>query len=1246
MSDSPVVILFDINGNEVSTTDGYAVSGSTPGLIIAGTDGSNAYLIKTDATGRLLTVSDPQGTAGTPAGGVLSVQGVVGGQALPINGSVTANIGTTNGLALDTNLVKLTIAPGTALGSNTLSMIGGSVTTSAPSYSNGSINPISLNTAGAIRVDGSGVTQPVSGTVNVQQTTAANLNATVVQGNAGSAAQSWFTKISDGTDTVGISTVGGAKALKVDIVQTVGGSSSTADGYVTTAAPSYTNNTARALSLTTAGALRVDGSAVTQPISGTITANAGTGTFTVSGTVAATQSGTWNVNNISGTVSLPTGAATETTLATLLTSSTFTGRINTLGQKTMANSTPVVLSSDQSAIPITDNSGSITVDGTIAATQSGTWNITNISGTVSLPTGAATESSLVKLTLAQGSSTSGQTGVLNLAAVTTSAPSYTNGQSSPLSLDTTGALRVNVTAGGANASVSSTGSAPPASATYIGGSVTTAAPSYTNGQMSGLSLTTSGQLRVDGSGVTQPVSGTITANAGTGNFTVVQASAANLNATVTGTVAATQSGTWTVQPGNTANTTPWLTSISQGGNTATVTGSNALKVDGSAVTQPISAASLPLPTGAATESSLAKLTVAQGAALGTNTQALVGGSVTTSAPTYTNGQISPLSLDTTGALRVATSATADGYQSGTLGALNNTVTIDLTGKKSAGVMFNYGTLNGTITYEFTLDGTTWLTDPDIGYPSIPVNNLNTLIYDQFNIFGGLKAVRVRVSSYTSGSASAALATSEAPDIGTTNSWFSYWNETGVPLGNGGNKVGVTNVGGQYALKVDVVQSVGGGSGGTADGYATTSAPTYSNNTSNPLSLTTTGLLRVDGSAVTQPVSGTVTVSGTVAATQSGTWTMQPGNTANTTPWLITLSQGGNAATVTASNALKVDGSAVTQPVSGTITANAGTGNFTVVQSTASNLRSQTASEGSTGSSPPSVAGLTGGSVTTAAPSYTNGQMSALSLTTTGLLRVDGSGVTQPVSGTITANAGTGSFTVVQSTAANLRAQTASEGSTGSSPPAIAGLTGGSVTTAAPSYTNGQMSALSLTTAGLLRVDASGTTQSISGTVTANAGTGNFTVTQATASNLRAQTAAESATGSAPPSLAVLTGGSVTTAAPVYTNGQMSALSLNTSGQLRVEAAGSNTATPTLANVSGSASSVTLIASNTARKGATIYNDSTVNLYVKFGSAASTTSFTVLMLPGGYYEVPFSYTGIITGIWDSATGAARTTELTA
>lgn len=40
----------------------------------------------------------------------------------------------------------------------------------------------------------------------------------------------------------------------------------------------------------------------------------------------------------------------------------------------------------------------------------------------------------------------------------------------------------------------------------------------------------------------------------------------------------------------------------------------------------------------------------------------------------------------------------------------------------------------------------------------------------------------------------------------------------------------------------------------------------------------------------------------------------------------------------------------------------------------------------------------------------------------GRVPVDGSGVTQPVSGTVTANAGTGSFTVAQATHANLKAQ--------------------------------------------------------------------------------------------------------------------------------------------------------------------------------------------------------------------------------
>lgn len=56
-----------------------------------------------------------------------------------------------------------------------------------------------------------------------------------------------------------------------------------------------------------------------------------------------------------------------------------------------------------------------------------------------------------------------------------------------------------------------------------------------------------GVLSVDDNGGSLTVDGTVTANAGTGSFTVAQATAGNLNATVTGTVASTQSGTWSIR---------------------------------------------------------------------------------------------------------------------------------------------------------------------------------------------------------------------------------------------------------------------------------------------------------------------------------------------------------------------------------------------------------------------------------------------------------------------------------------------------------------------------------------------------------------------------------------------------------------------------------------------------------------------------------------------------------------------------
>ncbi len=84
------------------------------------------------------------------------------------------------------------------------------------------------------------------------------------------------------------------------------------------------------------------------------------GTVTISGTVAATQSGTWNINNVSGTVSLPTGAATEATLATRASEATLATRASettlsalntkvTLGSTAAATAISVNLSTRQEA---------------------------------------------------------------------------------------------------------------------------------------------------------------------------------------------------------------------------------------------------------------------------------------------------------------------------------------------------------------------------------------------------------------------------------------------------------------------------------------------------------------------------------------------------------------------------------------------------------------------------------------------------------------------------------------------------------------------------------------------------------------------------------------------------------------------------------------------------------------------------------------------------------------------------------
>lgn len=167
-----------------------------------------------------------------------------------------------------------------------------------------------------------------------------------------------------------------------------------------------------------------------------------------------TQSGTWDIGSITTLPALPAGS-------------------NVIGAVTQSGSwnvgitgTPTVTVGNAS-IPVTDNGGSLTVDGTVAATQSGSWDIGSITTLPSLTAGSATIGSIASI----GTSVTPGTGAANLgksedsahadgdtgvavwgvrndaASVLTSA----SGDYSPIAVDSRG--RVQVVDGGASLTV-------------------------------------------------------------------------------------------------------------------------------------------------------------------------------------------------------------------------------------------------------------------------------------------------------------------------------------------------------------------------------------------------------------------------------------------------------------------------------------------------------------------------------------------------------------------------------------------------------------------------------------------------------------------------------------------------------------------------------------------------------------------------------------------------------------------------
>lgn len=217
-------------------------------------------------------------------------------------------------------------------------------------------------------------------------------------------------------------------------------------------------------------------------------------------------------------------------------------------------------------------------------------------------------------------------------------------------------------------------------------------------------VSAAGALKVDASSVAVPVtdnSGSLTVDApvgtpafvrlsdGSSAITTLPVSVASIPShavTNAGTFAvqsaATQSGTWTVQPGNTANTTAW-------------------KVDGSAVTQPVSVASIPshAVTNAGTFAVQATLTAETTKVIGTVNVAASQTIATTNAGTFAvqNTAVQPAAQTYTG--NVNTQGTKATYRAVTLAPAIDAagVLFQMQGSASKTIRITKITLGGVLT---------------------------------------------------------------------------------------------------------------------------------------------------------------------------------------------------------------------------------------------------------------------------------------------------------------------------------------------------------------------------------------------------------------------------------------------------------------------------------------------------------------------------------------------------------------------
>lgn len=429
--------------------------------------------------------------------------------------------------------------------------------------------------------------------------------------------------------------------------------------------------------------------------------------LTTSDAITASQGGSWTVG-LTGTVPLPTGAATSALQLTL--NSLLPGALDgTGGLKT-------------------HEQGTVAVTGTFFQ---GTQPVS--AAVLPLPTGAATAAKQPALGTA-GAASSDVLSVQGVASMTplktdssaTTQPISASALPLPSGASTAAKQAALGTAGSPSADVITVQGATSMTALKTDASATTQPISATalplpTGAATDASLTGGTQRTKLTDGTTNAAVKAASTAAGATDPALVVAISPN------NTIAATESGTWTVQPGNTPNTTAW-------------------KVDNSAVTQPGSSAIQdPAFLAPGSTSAPSKAPVVMGKTADGTPQyvplplAAGGGSVIVSGTLSSAGAADAVS---TGA---PTTFNANAVCTGAL---------LLAGQQSAGFQLNSGTLAATLTASYSMEasGTNFTTTTFASGSTIVVTNPNALIQTQINLVGGARRVQVCTTAYTLGSA--------------------------------------------------------------------------------------------------------------------------------------------------------------------------------------------------------------------------------------------------------------------------------------------------------------------------------------------------------------------------------------------------------------------------------------------------------------------------------------------------------------